>query len=270
MAKTKSAKKIAIITGASAGLGKEFALQIEQEYLLDEIWLLARRTEPMREVCEQFTKSKGVVLSMDLTSEGDMLAFQKKLSDEAPEIMVLVNNAGYGKIGPFQQLGLKEQLAMIDLNIRALTELTYVSLPYIKSGSLIIQVASSLAYCPAPYMAVYGATKSYVLSFSEALNFEFKDKGIHVIAVCPGPVETEFFAVAQKNEFTKDKAPSTKPPFAKSLVAHPKDVVEQALKDARKKKPVSIFGFSIKLFASSMRFMPKALAMNAMASKRGN
>ncbi len=269
MAKNKSTKKIAIITGASAGLGKEFALQIEREYFLDEIWLLARRTEPMREVCEQFSKSKGIVLAFDLTVEGDLLALQKKLSDENPEVVLLVNNAGYGKIGPFAQLGLQEQLLMIDLNIRALTEITYVCLPYMKSNSGIIQVASSIAFCPAPYMAVYAATKSYVLSFSEALNFELKGRGIHVTAVCPGPVETEFFQVAQKNEFMKDKVPNPKPPFKQSIVAHPRDVVELALRHHRKKKKISIYGFPVRLFTTSMRFLPKSIGMRALARDRG-
>lgn len=260
-------KKIAIITGASAGLGKEFALQVEKEFFLDEIWLIARRAEPMKELAEKFTKSKGVCLSLDLTNEGDMLALQKRLSDENPEIVTLVNNAGYGKIGPFEKLGLGEQLAMIDLNVRSLTELTHVALPFMKSGGSILQVASSIAFCPAPNFAVYAATKAYVLSLTEALNFELKERGVHVMAVCPGPVETEFFSVAQKNEFMKDKVPDAVP-FNKALMAHPKDVVERAMKDLRAKKVRSVYGLPIKLFVNSMKIMPKQLAMRVMAKRR--
>lgn len=113
-------KKVGIITGASAGLGREFALQIEKEFFLDEIWLIARRVEPMREVVEKFTKSKGICISLDLTSEGDLLALKRRLADEAPDVVLLVNNAGYGKIGPFEKLGLEEQLTMLDLTCEPL------------------------------------------------------------------------------------------------------------------------------------------------------
>ncbi|NUM88291.1 MAG: SDR family NAD(P)-dependent oxidoreductase [Bdellovibrionales bacterium] len=268
MAKSKNRqKKIAIVTGASAGLGKEFALQIEKEFFLDEIWLIARRMEPMKDLCEKFSKSKGVCLSLDLTNEGDMLALQKRLSDENPDLVILVNNAGYGKIGPFEKLGLSEQLSMIDLNVRSLTELTHIALPHMKSGGAILQVASSIAYCPAPNFAVYAASKAYVLSLAEALGFELKARGVHVMAVCPGPVETEFFSVAQKNEFMKNKVPDADP-FNKSLMAHPKDVVERALKDLRAKKSRSVYGLPIKLFVNSMKIMPKQLAMRALARRK--
>lgn len=92
--------------------------------------------------------------------------------------------------------------------MRALTELTHIALPYMTSGAAVLQVASSIAYCPAPNFAVYAASKAYVLSLSEALNFELKGRGVHVMAICPGPVETEFFSVAQKNESMKDGLPT--------------------------------------------------------------
>lgn len=267
MAEEKSRKKIAIITGASSGLGREFALQIERSSYLDEIWLIARRSEPMKELVERFQKSAGYSIPMDLTDPGDLSALQKRIENEAPEISFLVNNAGFGKIGPFQDLGLDEQLRMIDLNIRALTHLTKICLPYMKPGSKILQVASSAAYSPAPYFAVYAATKSYVVSFSEALNFELRPLGIQVTSVCPGPVSTEFFAVAQKNEYMKDKVGEAEP-FNKNLMASSSDVVRKALRDAEKGRSKSIYGFSIWLLTKLACFTPNQLKMRFLAKHR--
>jgi short-subunit dehydrogenase len=260
MVSAKSGKKIAIITGASSGLGKEFALQIEREFFLDEIWLLARRVAPMNELIEKFQKSIGSAIEIDLTDIGDISAFQKRLENEKPEISILVNNAGYGKIGPFHELGLSEQLQMIDLNIRALTHMTKICLPFMKPGAKILQVASSAAFAPAPYFAVYAATKSYVVNFSEALNYELRELGIQVTAVCPGPVATEFFSVAQKNEFMKDKVGEAEP-FNKFLMANAGDVVRKALQDMNRKKAKSIYGLPMRLLAAAAPMVPSYFSL---------
>jgi uncharacterized protein len=267
MAEKKTTKKIAIITGASSGMGIEFALQIESRYFLDEIWLVARRKEPMFEVAERFNKSKAVVLALDLTNEGDLAALEKRVRDEQPNIEFLVNNAGYGKIGPFSDLGRDEQLQMIDLNVRTLTYLTHMAIPFMQKGSRIIQLASSIAFSPAPYFAVYAATKAYVVSLSEALNYELKDRGITVTAVCPGPVATEFFSVAQKNEFMKDKVGEAEP-FNKALMASADEVVSQALSDAQKGKKRSVYGLAIRAFVNGINFVPSALAMKVLSQRK--
>lgn len=259
-------KKIAIITGASSGLGKEFARQMEKKFFLDEIWLIARRTDPMKEVAEGFMKSKGVAIACDLTNEGDVLALIKRIQDENAEVQFLVNNAGYGKIGPFREMGMDEQIKMIDLNIRTLTRLTHACLHHMKEGGAVIQVASSIAFCPAPYFAVYAATKSFVLSLSEALNYELKKNGIHVMAVCPGPVSTEFFQVAQINEYMKDKVGQAEP-FNKALMARPQDVVEKALTDLKRRRKLSIYGAPIRFFTSVIPFVPNFLAMKIVAKR---
>lgn len=267
MTDTKLRKKIAIITGASSGLGVEFAKQIERGYFLDEIWLVARRTEPMRELADQFQKSKGVCLKLDLTNQGDLAALKKKIADENPEIEFLVNNAGYGKIGPFAELGLDEQLQMIDLNVRTLTYLSHAVIPFMMPGARMIQVASSIGFCPAPHFAVYAATKAYVVSLSEALNYELKDRGISVMAVCPGPVATEFFTVAQKNEFMRDKVGDAEP-FNRALMASARDVVAKALRDAAKGRSRSVFGLTIGLFVTFIPFVPRHLALRVMALRK--
>lgn len=266
MADSHINKKIAIVTGASSGLGKEFASQIEKSFYLDEIWLIARRTEPMKDLSEKFLKSKGVILSLNLTDRGDMNILHKKMKDENPDIVFLVNNAGYGKIGPFAELGLDEQLLMIDLNIRALTHLTKIVLPFMKPGAKIVQVASSIGFAPAPFFSVYAATKAYVVSFSEALNYELRNRNISVTAVCPGPVATEFHMVAQKNESMKDKVADADP-FNKAFVASAQSVVAKALNDMTHKKRRSVYGLGVMAFTLFAPFMPRKILLALLARR---
>lgn len=266
MAEAKPTKKIAIVTGASAGLGAEFALQIEKKFYLDEIWLIARRSGPMKELAEKFLKSKAVILTLDLTSKSDLAALEKRLAEEKPEIEFLVNNAGYGKFGPFQGLGLEEQMQMIELNVSALTYLSRIAIPYMNPGASIVQVASAAAFSPSPYFAVYAATKSYVVSFSDALGFELHEHGIKVLAVCPGPVDTEFFTVAQKNEFMKDKV-GTVQPLGSALRATSAEVVEKALRDLEKGRRHSVFGLPIRVFSSLAGWIPLRVKLQAMARR---
>lgn len=259
-------RKIAIVTGASAGLGAEFALQIEKTFFLDEIWMIARRPAPMRELAEKFLKSRAVVLTYDLTSKSDLVALEKRLAEEKPEVEFLVNNAGLGKFGPFDQLGLDEQIKMIELNVTALTYLTRVCIPYMKPGSSIIQVASSAAFSPSPFFAVYAATKSFVVSLSDALGHELKDQGIKVLAVCPGPVETEFFGVAQKNEFMKDKV-GVAESANHSLYVSAHDVVAKALRDLGKGRRHSVYGFTMQLLSRLAAFVPLSARLSLLARK---
>jgi short-subunit dehydrogenase len=269
MAEAKNPKKIALVTGASAGLGAEFALQIEKKYFLDEIWLVARRSAPMRELGEKFLKSRAVVLELDLTSRSDLVELEKRLAEEKPEINILVNNAGYGKYGPFAALGLDEQIKMIELNVTALTWLSRVAIPYMKPGSRIVQVASSAAFTPSPYFSVYAATKSFVVSFSDALGYELAEQGIGVIAVCPGPVETEFFGVAQKNEYMKDRVGDAEP-VTKAFMASPRDVVAKALRDLDRGRRHSVFGMPIGFFARIAPLLPIGIRLRAMAKRNLN
>lgn len=237
-------KKIAIITGASSGLGSDFAMELDKQQNLDEIWLVARRKERLIDLSQKLN-TKTVLLPLDLTQKESISKIQEKLESENPNIEFLINNAGYGLVGRFDELNKGKQLEMIDLNIRALTDLTYISLPFIRENGRIIQVASSAGYVPLGNFAVYAATKSYVLHFSLALAGELRSKKIYVLAVCPGPIETEFFSVAG------GKQPK--------IAARSIDVVRLALKDSKKKKMVSIYGFLIKLFVWLTRVVPKRL-----------
>ena len=259
-------KKIALITGASSGIGAEFALQIEKKYYLDEVWMIARRPIPMKELAERFLKSRGVILNFDLTSRTDLTALERRLAEDKPEIDFLVNNAGYGKFGPVSELGLDEQIKMIELNVTALTYLTRIAIPYMKPGSSIIQVASSAAFSPSPFFSVYAASKSFVVSFSDALGFELRNQGIGVLAVCPGPVETEFFAVAQKNEFMKDKVGDVEPGERK-LSASPRDVVAKALRDLDRGRRHSIYGIPMRIFGLLAPLVPLGIKLRLLGRR---
>lgn len=243
--------KIAVVTGASSGLGREFARQISARYSkFDEIWLIARRTERLEEVADEI-KLTSRVISLDLSSKDELMALKELLEENAPDIKLLVNCAGYGKSGSFDELGYDEQLGMIDINCRALTAVTKLCLPYISSNSRIIELASAAAFMPQPDFAVYAATKAYVLSFSKAINKELKPKKITVTAVCPGPVDTEFFDIAGK----KVKL------LKRMVMAKPENVVEQAIKDAALGNELSIYGRTMKLAHVAGRFLPHRLLM---------
>lgn len=243
--------KIAVVTGASSGLGREFARQISARYSkFDEIWLIARRTERLEEVADEI-KLTSRVISLDLSSKDELMALKELLEENAPDIKLLVNCAGYGKSGSFDELGYDEQLGMIDINCRALTAVTKLCLPYISSNSRIIELASAAAFMPQPDFAVYAATKSYVLSFSKAINKELKPKKITVTAVCPGPVDTEFFDIAGKNVKL----------LKRMVMAKPENVVEQEIKDAALGNELSIYGRTMKLAHVAGRFLPHRLLM---------
>ena len=224
--------KIAVVTGASSGLGREFARQIAARYSrFDEIWLVARRTERLEEVAAEI-KLTSRVISLDLSSIDELSQFKGLLEENTPDIKLLVNCAGYGRSGSFEELDCDEQLGMVDVNCRALTAVTKLCLPYISQN-------------------VYAATKAYVLSFSKALNKELKSRKITVTAVCPGPVDTEFFDIAGKDvKFLK-----------RMVMAKPEKVVEQAIKDAALGNELSIYGRSMKLAYVAGRFLPHRLLM---------
>ncbi|MFR0029996.1 MAG: SDR family NAD(P)-dependent oxidoreductase [Coprococcus phoceensis] len=178
--------KIAIVTGASSGLGKEFVKQIEHLYKeLDEIWVIARRRERLEELKScMFTNVR--ILEGNLCEQNIYQELKVLLKEKEPDIRMLVNAAGFGKIGEVKKLSAEDQLDMIELNCKALTHMTKICIPYMTRGSRIVNVASAAAFCPQPSFSVYAATKSYVLSFSRSLRTELCDEEIFVTAVCPG------------------------------------------------------------------------------------
>ena len=189
---------VTVITGASAGIGAELAKVFARNG--HRLVLVARRKDKLDTLAEDIAASgqpKPDVIALDLAVAGIADSLAHELASRNLEAAVIVNNAGFGLVGRAAELPYAEQLAMIDLNVRALTELSLAfvdSLARHKGG--VLNVASLASFLPAPGMAVYYATKAYVLSFSEALHAELRKKGVRVTALCPGPVPTEFQARA--------------------------------------------------------------------------
>ncbi len=245
--------KIAVITGASSGMGMEFARQIDKKCLgLDEFWLIARRTERIEALAEELT-TPVKVFGMDLADDPAYTELIHALETEKPQVRIAVNCAGYGKTGPFEKIQLDDTLGMIDLNARALTKMTYLLLPYMPKRSYLVQFASVAGILPQPNFAVYAASKAYVLSLSRGLREELRSKGISVTAICPGPVETEFFAIAEE----------TGSPFAlkKFFMAKKEKVVAKALKDAFAKKDVSVYSFPMQALRIFVKIVPHRLVL---------
>lgn len=202
-------KNIAVITGASSGIGKEFTIQVAQKYDFDEIWIIARRAEKLTELADEINSKKNfnVVrpITMDIAGKSGVQALKSLLEEEHEKLTavesginigLLINNAGFGTYGPFAETSVNRQMDMVDLNCTTVTGCCGVALPYLSKDSVIINTASLAAFMPLGNFAVYGATKAFVLSFSVALAAELKDKGIKVCALCPGSVSTEFANVA--------------------------------------------------------------------------
>lgn len=252
--------KTAIITGASSGMGREFAKEIYRRYLhIEEIWLIARREDKLLELKKEMGRKGIEVFPLDLTKEEDMKLYGKALEERKPEVCMLVNCAGFGKIGSIEEVGPENNRDMVKLNCQALTEITCLTLPFMKKRGQIIQLASSAAFVPQPYFAVYAATKSYVLSFSRALKYELLSREITVTAVCPGPVKTPFFEVAECGEERVMK------PIKKLFMAKPEKVVKKALQDAKKGKEKSIYGIPMKLLEVLCKIFPHKLLLLFMS-----
>ena len=252
----KKRKNIILITGASSGMGREFARQLDAGLDgVEEFWLIARRRTQLEELAGQL-KHRARILPMDLTLSEEMNALQRHLARECPVIRMLINCSGYGVMGNFAMLEKEEQAGMIDLNCRALTEMTHICLPFMKKGSRIIQLASSAAFLPQPGFAVYAATKAYVLSYSRALNRELKDRGISVTAICPGPVKTEFFDIAQ----TTGEIPL----YKQFVMAKPDRVVKKAIRDSVSRRELSVYGWTMKAFYLLTKLLPHRLILDVM------
>ncbi len=187
--------RIAIITGASSGLGREFAVQAPGVFPeVDQIWLIARRKSRLNSVASALS-DKAQVIALDLCKDEDLEVLENKLADERPEVSVLVNCAGCGYLANVSECDPELLRRMVNLNIRAVTLVTRMCLPYVPNGGHIINISSIASFCPNPRMTVYSSSKAYVSSFSLGLRDELRERNISVTAVCPGPMDTEFLDV---------------------------------------------------------------------------
>lgn len=187
---------IAVITGASSGLGLEYAREVYKTRTdLDEIWVIARREDRLKELQEELG-STVIPVAFDITDPKAVENYISLLKEKNATVKLLINNAGFGKLGNFDELSLEENTAMVRLNCEALTAMTAATLPFMNEKSEIINTCSIASFAPNTRMAVYSSTKAYVMSLSRAMREELKKRKINVLAVCPGPMDTEFLAVA--------------------------------------------------------------------------
>lgn len=255
-------KSVVIITGASSGMGEEFAMQLDAHLRkTDEIWLIARSRDKLTALSKRM-RNNTRILAMDITKEAQVERLQDTLTDNDCIVRMLVNCAGFGLIGNFSELPAQEQLDMVRLNCEALTHVTHCCLPFMRKHSRIIQMASCAAFVPQPGFAVYAATKAYVNSFSRALRAEIRKKGIYVTSVYPGPVDTPFF----------DRAESTGSILGvkRYVMVSKEPVVEKALRDACHKKAKSVYSFPIQAMEAACKLIPQEIILNIIQAMKNN
>ena len=242
-----------MLTGASAGMGREFFKNLQNFCGLDEIWIIARRADRLEEMA-QSSKIKTRVVALDLTDRQSISVIEDMLRAENPDIRILINNAGFGKLGYVYELEREAQMNMVELNCASVTGLCAVCLRYMQRNSFIINIASIAAFAPNPRMAVYCSTKAYILSFTKCMREELKPRGINALAVCPGPMSTEFLDVAGISG-GKSKTFETLP------YCNPASVAKKSLILAQKGRAVYTPRFFFKLYRVLARILPHGLVM---------
>lgn len=246
--------KIAIVTGASSGMGREFVRQLADFVTVDEVWAIARRTDALEQLSAECPFPVRPI-SLDLCESASFDTFAALLAQEKPDVKLLVNAAGFGKFGRFDKVNLVDECKMIELNCTSLVKMTRLTLPYMHEGSHILQLDSLSAFQPVPYITTYGATKAFVLSYSRAMNRELKGRGVRCMAMNPGWVKTEFFNHACQTNDSEVQY------FNRLYEA--KDVVATGLKDLyRTKKDVSIHGLPVKAQVLLVKLVPHSMVMN--------
>ena len=245
---------IAVVTGASSGMGREFVLQLKDYVCVDAIWVIARRAEALQTLQTQVSVPLKI-LTLDLSKEESFAAYAAALAAEKPNVKLLVNAAGFGKFGSFDKIPLEDEMRMVDLNCKALLAMTRLTLPYMAAGSHILQLDSLSAFQPVPYITTYGATKAFVLSYCRAMNAELKPRKIRMMAMNPGWVKTEFFNHAFQTNGGEVQY------FDRLYEA--KDVVATGLKDLYKtKKDYSVHGLPVRMQVRLVKLLPHSIVMS--------
>ena len=246
---------IAIVTGASSGMGREFVKQLSAYVSVDEIWAIARRESALEELKAE-TAVPVRPIALDLLEEESFRKIEMLLAEEKPNVKLLVNAAGFGKFGAYHKVSMEDDCRMIDLNCKALLLMTRLCVPYMAPGSHILQLDSLSAFQPVPYITTYGATKSFVLSYSRSMNRELKSKGIRCMAMNPAWVKTEFFSHAFQTNGDNE--------VQYFNYVYDADVcVATGLKDLYKsKKDCSIHGLPVKLQVLGVKVLPHRFVMD--------
>lgn len=245
-------KKIAIITGASTGLGREFVKLILEKKEIEEIWALARHQDKLDKLRLQLG-NKIRPISIDLSNRTRIEEFGVMLSESDVEVRYLVNNAGYAKFCSHNDLSVTDSLNMIDLNIGGVVAMGLVCIPHMPIGSHIINIASQAAFQPLPYQNLYSSTKAFVHNYTRALNVELKDCGITATAVCPGWIKTHLYERAHIGAAKATKR------FCGMTT--PDKVAKKALADADHGKDISIYSLYVNFCHIGVKLLPQQLVM---------
>lgn len=244
--------KIAIVTGAGSGMGKEFALKLKNEEL-DEIWAISLENEDLFELTKLMHIKVNEKL-MDLSNLDNLNKLQDEILKTSPHILWLINCAGFGKFDDYDNIKTETNLNMIDVNCKAMVKLVDMCLPYMKKGSRIVNFASVAGFQPVPYITMYASTKAFVLSYSRALGTELKHKGISVTCVSPYWTKTKFFkrAVNKENVIVKNYI----------VMYKPKKVIDKAYKDSLNRKALSIYGFVANVQVLLAKLLPASFVQS--------
>lgn len=241
-------KKIAIVTGASGGIGQIFVRELMNE-TLDEIWIIGRNQERLFALKKEFGE-KIIPICKDLTVDADILSVSDLLKEQAVSVLWLVNNAGIARMAPSAEFSISEIKQTIDLNCKAPAELINICIPFMEKGAKILNVSSASAFQPVPYINLYASTKAFERSYSRGLNSELKPSGITVTAVCPSWVDTEM--LSKEIGGKKVRFPG---------IVSAEKVVKKALKDAKKGRDMSVCSLYVKCQHLNVKLMPQRLTM---------
>ena len=241
---------VAIITGASGGIGSEFARQLKRFELVDEFWFVARSEDKMKELADELGV-KAKIIGADLTSEEGINKVRNALESEKPEVKFLINASGFGNFGAFDEISEGEVVKMIDLNVKALVLLTHMTVPYMEIGGRIIQLGSGSCFTPLPYFNIYSSSKVFVLHYTKSLNYELKKYGIRATCFCPGWVETAFLgkSVANGNTHPKEMKP----------LLNCEKVVKKCVKASVKGRAMFVTGWYTKLQHVLFKLVPDCI-----------
>lgn len=249
--------KIAIVTGASNGMGREFARILDTQGL-EEIWAVGRKEDNLKQLQAELNTPVRI-FAVDLTN-GGLEQIIESLQAEQPDVRWLVNAAGFGKFGRYDEIPVSESTNMVRLNCECLVSLTEHTLPFMTEGAKIAQFSSVAAFQPTPYQTVYAATKAFVHSYARALNVELKPRKILVTAVCPFWTNSAFF----------DRAERKGEKVVQKMIAlyEPKDVVKKAFKDMQKGKDFTMCGFKARSQTRLVKFLPVKTVMKTWVKQQ--
>ncbi len=241
---------IAIITGASGGIGSDFARELKENYGVNDFWFISRREDRLLSLKEELGVNAKIIPA-DLTKDEGIEKIREALNEEKPVVSYLVNCAGFGNFGAFDELPEGEVRDMIALNVKALVLITHMVIPYMERGGRIVELGSGSCFTPLPYFNIYSSSKVFVLHYTKSLNFELKPYGIRATCFCPGWVDTEFLGKSQCHDTPHPK--SMKP------LLNSRKVVNKCMKAVKRGKAMYVTNWYTKLQHVLFKILPDCL-----------